>query len=157
MLGLLFIFALCLAPSYLLLAPWVAQQEGIMVLDVPHTFSLEMLSFSSCLDLLICFSVPSSPQDSWMLSCHRVGGRGIEGEASSLAYLPASRRPPARPGKLWLDKALWKNLDFYSDATTYTKPLAGARASSVRKGIEHPLEHKCSLHFANFWIQKICH
>nr|KAF6381077.1 hypothetical protein mPipKuh1_000150 [Pipistrellus kuhlii] len=61
--------------NYLLLAPWVAQQEGIMALDVPHTFSLELLSLSSWLDLLIyCFSVPSSPQDSWMLSCHRVGG-----------------------------------------------------------------------------------
>lgn len=77
-LGLLFIFALCLAPYYLLLAPWVARQEGVMALDVLHTFSLELLSLSICLDLLIyCFSVPSFPQDSWMLSCHREwGARG---------------------------------------------------------------------------------
>lgn len=67
--GLLFIFALCLEPYYLLLAPWVAWQEGVMALDVLHTFSLD--------PLISCFSVPSFPQASWMLSCHReLGERG---------------------------------------------------------------------------------
>lgn len=82
MLGLLFIFALCLVPYYLLLAPWVVWQAGVMGLDVLHTFSLELLSLNSCLDLLIyCFSVPNFPQDSWVLSCHREWGeKGMKGK-----------------------------------------------------------------------------
>uniref|UniRef100_G3SPC6 G-protein coupled receptors family 1 profile domain-containing protein n=1 Tax=Loxodonta africana TaxID=9785 RepID=G3SPC6_LOXAF len=68
-LGLLLVFVLCLAPYHLLLAPWVAGQEGAAggdgggchatsTLDVLHTLSLALLSLNSCLDPLIyCFSV----------------------------------------------------------------------------------------------------
>ncbi|XP_065734421.1 platelet-activating factor receptor-like [Phocoena phocoena] len=80
-LGHLLVFALCLAPYHLLLAPWVAGQEGTVgrddrgcqatsTLDVLHTLSLALLSLNSCLDPLIyCFSVRSFCQDCWALSC----------------------------------------------------------------------------------------
>ncbi|XP_076986577.1 platelet-activating factor receptor-like [Tamandua tetradactyla] len=79
-LGLLLVFALCLAPYHLLLAPWVARQESIAgddhggcraasTLDVLHTLSLALLSLNSCLDPLIyCFSVRRFRQDCWALS-----------------------------------------------------------------------------------------
>lgn len=95
-LGLLLVFALCLAPYHLLLAPWVAGQEGAAdgdgggcraasTLDVLHTLSLALLSLNSCLDPLIyCFSVRSFRQDCWALGC-RPGAGGPRPHAASLA------------------------------------------------------------------------
>ncbi|XP_040475276.1 platelet-activating factor receptor-like [Ursus maritimus] len=95
-LGLLLVFALCLAPYHLLLAPWVAGREGATgsdgggcraasTLDVLHTLSLALLSLNSCLDPLIyCFSVRRFRQDCWALGCRP--GLGAPGErAASLA------------------------------------------------------------------------
>ncbi|TKC38077.1 hypothetical protein EI555_010956 [Monodon monoceros] len=100
-LGHLLVFALCLAPYHLLLAPWVAGQEGTVgrddrgcqatsTLDVLHTLSLALLSLNSCLDPLIyCFSVRSFCQDCWALSC--LPGVGRSGAHSvSLASTASS-------------------------------------------------------------------
>ncbi|XP_055257340.1 C-X-C chemokine receptor type 3-like [Moschus berezovskii] len=88
-LGLLLVFALCLAPYHLLLAPWVTGQEvaasrgggrcrATSTLDVLHSLSLALLSLNSCLDPLIyCFSVRRFRQDCWALSCRLgVGASG---------------------------------------------------------------------------------
>ncbi|XP_006867668.1 PREDICTED: platelet-activating factor receptor-like [Chrysochloris asiatica] len=91
-LGLLLVFALCLAPYHLLLAPWIAGQESAVgddgggcraasTLDVLHTLSLALLSLNSCLDPLIyCFSVRRFRQDCWALSCRPgLGHCGTQG------------------------------------------------------------------------------
>lgn len=94
-LGHLLVFALCLAPYHLLLAPWVAGQEDTVgrddrgcqatsTLDVLHTLSLAQLSLNSCLDPLIyCFSVRSFCQDCWALSCLPGVGRSGSHSVSS--------------------------------------------------------------------------
>lgn len=100
-LGLLLVFAVCLAPYHLLLAPWVAGQEGVAgrgdngcraasTLDVLHTLSLALLSLNSCLDPLIyCFSVRRFRQDCWALSCRpEAGAPGAH--AASLASSASS-------------------------------------------------------------------
>ena len=96
MLGLLLVFALCLAPYHLLLAPWVTGQEvaasregggcrATSTLDVLHTLSLALLSLNSCLDPLIyCFSVRRFRQDCWALSC-RLGVGASGAHSASLA------------------------------------------------------------------------
>ncbi|XP_007948655.1 platelet-activating factor receptor-like [Orycteropus afer afer] len=90
-LGLLLVFVVCLAPYHLLLAPWVARQEGgagggchaASTLDVLHTLSLALLSLNSCLDPLIyCFSVRRFRQDCWALS-RRAGWRGPSAHQTS--------------------------------------------------------------------------
>lgn len=96
MLGLLLVFALCLAPYHLLLAPWVAGQEGVTgvdrsgcyatsTLDVLHTLSLALLSLNSCLDPLVyCFFVRRFRQDYWALSSRTwVGGSGLHAASSA--------------------------------------------------------------------------
>ncbi|XP_037355722.1 platelet-activating factor receptor-like [Talpa occidentalis] len=95
-LGLLLVFALCLAPYHLLLAPWVAGQQSATggdgggcragsTLDILHTLSLALLSLNSCLDPLIyCFSVRRFRQDCWALSC-RPGIGEPRAHGSSLA------------------------------------------------------------------------
>lgn len=95
-LGLLLVFALCLAPYHLLLAPWVTGQEvaasregggcrATSTLDVLHTLSLALLSLNSCLDPLIyCFSVRRFRQDCWALSC-RLGVGASGAHSASLA------------------------------------------------------------------------
>lgn len=94
-LGLLLVFAVCLAPYHLILAPWVARQEGDDVdngdgecsvpstLDVLHTLSLALLSLNSCLDPLVyCFSLRRFRQDCRGLSCCP-GSRGTRVPAAS--------------------------------------------------------------------------
>uniref|UniRef100_A0A4W2D9S7 G-protein coupled receptors family 1 profile domain-containing protein n=2 Tax=Bos TaxID=9903 RepID=A0A4W2D9S7_BOBOX len=95
-LGLLLVFALCLAPYHLLLAPWVTGQEvaasregggcrATSTLDVLHTLSLALLSLNSCLDPLIyCFSVRRFRRDCWALSC-RLGVGAPGAHSASLA------------------------------------------------------------------------
>nr|XP_035921213.1 platelet-activating factor receptor-like [Halichoerus grypus] len=102
-LGLLLVFALCLAPYHLLLAPWLAGREGATggdggecraasTLDVLHTLSLALLSLNSCLDPLIyCFSVRRFRQDCWALGC-RSGLGAPGGHVASLAS-PACDTP----------------------------------------------------------------
>ncbi|XP_044526911.1 platelet-activating factor receptor-like [Gracilinanus agilis] len=94
-LGLLLVFAVCLAPYHLILAPWVAGQEGNdgdngesecqvpSTLDVLHTLSLALLSLNSCLDPLVyCFSLRRFRQDCRGLSCCP-GSRGTRTPAAS--------------------------------------------------------------------------
>ncbi|XP_043847690.1 platelet-activating factor receptor-like [Dromiciops gliroides] len=94
-LGLLLVFAVCLAPYHLILAPWVARQDGDegnngdsecpvpSTLDVLHTLSLALLSLNSCLDPLVyCFSLRRFRQDCRGLSCCP-GSRGTKAQAAS--------------------------------------------------------------------------
>ncbi|NWR36748.1 PTAFR factor, partial [Tachuris rubrigastra] len=63
-LGMLLVFAVCVAPYHLTLAPWVGSRPPAPpcgppdTLDVLHALSVALLSLNSCLDPLVyCFSI----------------------------------------------------------------------------------------------------
>ncbi|OXB77829.1 UNVERIFIED_CONTAM: hypothetical protein H355_000584 [Colinus virginianus] len=63
-LGMLLVFAVCVAPYHLMLAPWVGSRTPTppcsppAALDVLHTLSVALLSLNSCLDPLVyCFCI----------------------------------------------------------------------------------------------------
>ncbi|XP_068773336.1 platelet-activating factor receptor-like [Struthio camelus] len=63
-LGMLLVFAVCVAPYHLTLAPWVGSRPPApgcgppAALDVLHTLSVALLSLNSCIDPLVyCFAI----------------------------------------------------------------------------------------------------
>ncbi|KYO48046.1 platelet-activating factor receptor [Alligator mississippiensis] len=71
-LGMLLVFAVCVAPYHFILVPWMDSHTGAphcrppSTLDNLHTLSVALLSLNSCIDPLIyCFSIKRFRADLW--------------------------------------------------------------------------------------------
>ncbi|XP_062450354.1 platelet-activating factor receptor-like [Rhea pennata] len=111
-LGMLLVFAVCVAPYHLTLAPWVGGRAAggcgpPAALDVLHTLSVALLSLNSCIDPLVyCFAIKrfraelcSALRPRWLGPCSPLQKAGLLLRDGGLGGTPqaARRRSPPPP------------------------------------------------------------
>uniref|UniRef100_A0A8C9F3T8 G-protein coupled receptors family 1 profile domain-containing protein n=1 Tax=Pavo cristatus TaxID=9049 RepID=A0A8C9F3T8_PAVCR len=96
-LGMLLVFAVCVAPYHLMLAPWVGSRPPTppcgppATLDVLHVLSVALLSLNSCLDPLVyCFCIRRFRADL---------GRALRAAAHCLPPSPSAPHGSAPTGR----------------------------------------------------------